>query len=192
LKLRLVVCLMGLFSFGAAASYAQGVPTLEVALNYAHVSVTPTNSQIGNFAMSGADGQVAYNFNKWISGVADASYVTMKSTASSGEIGLTIHGTEIAYLAGPRVSYRHFQRFTPFAQILVGMFHDTPTTFQDLDKSQFKLGYSAGGGVDIRIKPHIAIRPVGIDVMRTQFAELGSTRQVQTNFRYTAGVVFRF
>jgi opacity protein-like surface antigen len=192
LKLRFAVYLVALLCFGAGISRAQRVPTLEIALDYSHMSVSPTSSLIGNFSMNGASGQIAYNFNKWISAVGDAGYYTMNPTASSATIGLTIHGTEISYLLGPRVAYRHWARFTPFAQILVGMVHDTPSTLDDPFKSQFKLGYDGGAGIDVRVTPHIAIRPVAIDVMRTQFAELGSFRQVQTNLRYSAGVVFRF
>lgn len=196
MKLRLAVCLVGLLFFAAAESQAQSVPTLEVALNYSHVSVTPTNSQIGNFSMNGASGQVAYNFNKWISAVADAGYYTHATEASTGEIGLLLHPTEISYSVGPRISYRHFQRFTPFGQILVGVAHDTGggnvNTLADNIKSQTKLAYAAGGGIDVKVKSFLAVRPIALDVQRTQFAELGTTRQVQTNLRVSVGVVLLF
>lgn len=196
MKLRLAVCLVGLLLFGAAESHAQSVPTLEVALNYSHVSVTPTNSQIGNFSMNGASGQVAYNVNKWISGVADVGFYTHATMASTGEIGLLLHPTEISYTLGPRVSYRHFQRFTPFGQILIGVVHATGggnvNTFDDNVKSQTKLAYAAGGGIDVKVKSYLAVRPVAIDVQRTQFAELGTTRQVQTNLRISVGLVLLF
>jgi len=196
LKLRLAVCLAGLLSFSAAASYAQSVPTLEVALNYSHVSVTPTNSQIGNFSMQGGSGQVAYNFDKWFSAVADVGFYTHATMASTGEIGLLLHPTEISYTAGPRISYRHFQRFTPFGQILIGVVHATGggnvSTFDDNVKSQTKLAYAAGGGIDVKVKSYLAVRPIAIDVQRTQFAELGTTRQIQTNLRVSVGVVLLF
>lgn len=191
MKLRFMIYLLALLCFSAGVSRAQGVPTLEVALNYSHMSVSPTSPLLGNFSLNGASGQIAYNFNKWVSAVGDVGYYSMKPTPSTATIGLTIHGTEISYLLGPRLTYRHLGRFTPYGQILIGMFHDTPTTFA-ATKSEFKLGFSAGGGIDVRIKPHIAIRPVAIDIMRTQFAEEGSTRQIQNNIRYSAGVVFRF
>jgi opacity protein-like surface antigen len=142
--------------------------------------------------MNGGSGQISYNVNKWVSAVGDVGYYTMNPTPSKGLIGLTIHGTEVNYLLGPRLSYRHFQRFTPYAQILIGMFHDTETTFDDPFKSEFKLGYTAGGGVDFKIKSYLAFRPVAIDIQRTQFAEQGSFRQIQTNIRYSAGFVLRF
>jgi hypothetical protein len=53
---------------------AQETPALELSINYSHVGVTSTNAGLGSFSMNGASGQVAYNFTKWISGVADVGY----------------------------------------------------------------------------------------------------------------------
>jgi hypothetical protein len=181
--------LLALFWFGAGVIHAQAVPTLEVAVSFSHMSVSPTSTGLGNFSLNGGSGQVAYNFSKWISAVADVGYYTM-NTQPSNTIGLTIKGTEISYLLGPRISYRR-GRYSPFAQVLVGMFHDTPTTLAGT-KAQTKLGGGVGGGLDVRIKSYLAVRPIEVDVMRTQFAELGSVRQVQNNIRYSAGLVFRF
>lgn len=192
MKLRFMIYLLALLFIGAGVSRAQGVPTLEFAVNYSHLSVSPTSTLLGTFAMNGGSAQIAYNFNKWFSAVGDAGYYTMKPTPSTGTIGLTIHGTEISYLAGPRATYRHLGRFSVFGQILIGMVHDTPTTLDDPFKSQFKLGYDGGAGIDVRVTPHIAVRPVAIDYFRTQFAEVGTTREIQSNFRYSAGVVLRF
>ena len=38
------------------------------------MSVSPTSTQIGTFGMNGGSGQVAYNFNKWLSAVGDVGY----------------------------------------------------------------------------------------------------------------------
>ena len=140
MKLRFAVYLLALLCFGAGVSRAQRVPTLELALNYSHYSVSPTSSLLGSFSMNGASGQIAYNVNKWISAVGDVGYYTMNPRPSTGTIGLTIHGTEISYLLGPRVTYRHLGRFTPFGQILVGMVHDTPSTFSATRSEERRVG----------------------------------------------------
>jgi peptidoglycan-associated lipoprotein len=57
-----------------------------------------------------------------------------------------------------------------------------------------------GGGVDIGITDHIAIRAAQIDYVRTQFSTTdalttglsSSTNGGQNSFRYAAGIVFRF
>lgn len=57
-----------------------------------------------------------------------------------------------------------------------------------------------GGGVDLGVSPHIAIRPAQVDYLYTRFnsvdAVLGglstSTAGHQNSFRYSAGIVFRF
>jgi hypothetical protein len=47
-----------------------------------------------------------------------------------------------------------------------------------------------GGGVDLRLSPHFAIRPLQADWLRTQFPN-GATN-VQNDLRLGAEIVFRF
>jgi hypothetical protein len=49
---------------------------------------------------------------------------------------------------------------------------------------------TAGGGVDVKVSPHFAIRPIQAKYFLTQFSNNTTTRQ--NNFRYSAGVVFQF
>ena len=57
-----------------------------------------------------------------------------------------------------------------------------------------------GGGVDIGLTRHLAIRAVQVDYIRTQFNSIdalttglsSSLGNRQNNFRYSTGIVFRF
>jgi hypothetical protein len=57
-----------------------------------------------------------------------------------------------------------------------------------------------GGGIDIPVSRHFAIRAAQVDFVRTQFSSLdalstglsSSTNGGQNSFRYSGGVVFRF
>jgi len=49
---------------------------------------------------------------------------------------------------------------------------------------------TAGGGVDFQISEHLAIRPVQAEYLLTKFMDGASNRQ--NNFRYSAGIIFRF
>jgi hypothetical protein len=49
---------------------------------------------------------------------------------------------------------------------------------------------AAGGGVEYKISEHFEIRPVQAEYLLTKFADGASNRQ--NNFRYGAGIVFRF
>jgi hypothetical protein len=49
---------------------------------------------------------------------------------------------------------------------------------------------TAGGGVDFKISQHFAVGPVQVEYFLTKFTDGGSNKQ--NNFRYSAGIVFRF
>jgi hypothetical protein len=57
-----------------------------------------------------------------------------------------------------------------------------------------------GGGVDIGVSRHLAIRAIQVDYLRTQFNAADalatgfstSLNNYQNSFRYSAGIVFRF
>jgi hypothetical protein len=50
-----------------------------------------------------------------------------------------------------------------------------------------------GGGVDIKVTSHLAIRPIEVDYYLTRFINNFTTgNNNQNNFRYQAGLVFEF
>jgi opacity protein-like surface antigen len=56
--------------------------------------------------------------------------------------------------------------------------------------SQNNFAAAIGGGVDIAVTNHIAIKPIQVEYVMTQVSP-GSVSYVQNNLRYSAGVVFR-
>jgi len=53
--------------------------------------------------------------------------------------------------------------------------------------------FVVGGGFDIPVSKSFAIRPVQFDYVLTRFGnQLGGGNNSQHNFRYQAGIVFRF
>jgi hypothetical protein len=89
-------------------------------------------------------------------------------------------GNLVSYLFGPRVSFRRDSRITPFAQVLFGGAYDTTS-------GQTALAMTAGGGFDLKIAPHVAIRLGQGEYFMTRFG--GST---QNNVRISTGLVFQF
>jgi len=50
-----------------------------------------------------------------------------------------------------------------------------------------------GGGLDIKVTSHLAIRPIEADYFLTRFINnLTTGNNNQNNFRYQAGLVFEF
>jgi hypothetical protein len=54
-------------------------------------------------------------------------------------------------------------------------------------------GFAAafGGGLDIRVTDHVAVKPFQIEYLMTQVPNIWSPNNTQNNIRYSAGVVFR-
>jgi hypothetical protein len=90
----------------AAVAAAQSeVPRSEVFPGYTYVRANQFNQNtglgqaIGGFDMSGGSGQFIYNFNKWISAVADAGAVHKPNVGV-----INVENTTAFTLFGPRVS----------------------------------------------------------------------------------------
>ena len=188
MKLRVVVSLLGLASLFAVTAQAQeGRKTIDVFAGYSYVRANPSTSSSNNFSLNGGSASVAYNFNNWLSAVADfGGYHTTNAFANG------VDSTLSTYLFGPRVSYRHFGRVTPFGEVLFGDAHAGAGLFNTTN-SQNAFAMAVGGGVDYRVSPRFSIRPLKVDYLLTRFNELTpNNRQDQNNLRVSTGIVFRF
>jgi hypothetical protein len=56
--------------------------------------------------------------------------------------------------------------------------------------SKTAFGSTAGGGIDVTLSRHVAVRPVQAEYFLTKFPDGANNRQ--NNFRYSAGFTFRF
>jgi opacity protein-like surface antigen len=110
----------------------------------------------GGINQNGVSGSVAYNPNRWLGLVGDFGGYH----ASPGGVSLNTY----TYLFGPRLSWRNFTNITPFAQGLLG---GSRITVGSGGGSTNQFAYSFGGGVDLKVLPHLALRPqvdyVGLD-----------------------------
>jgi hypothetical protein len=55
--------------------------------------------------------------------------------------------------------------------------------------SKTHFGSTAGGGIDVTLSRHVAVRPVQAEYFLTKFPDGANNRQ--DNFRYSAGFTFR-
>lgn len=187
--MKRIVCLLGLvLLFGAAAS-AQDVPKAEGFLGYSYVRVRP-GSGISGLNLNGGSGQFSYNATNSFSIVADFGGYKFNQTLTTPGGPVTVNGNVFSYLFGPRYTYRG-GRVEPFAQVLFGGARASAGAL-GVSGSDTGFALTAGGGVDIKVSDHFAIRPVQAEYFLTRFgSSLGAT-QSQHNFRYSGGVVFRF
>jgi opacity protein-like surface antigen len=98
-----------------------------------------------------------------------------------------INGTLSTYLFGPRVSYRHFGRITPFGEVLFGVAH-AGVSIVGLGNSDNTFAMSLGGGVDYKLTNRFAIRPIKVDYLMTRFSETGTGGNTQNNLRVSTGI----
>ncbi len=102
----------------------------------------------------------------------------------SGNYG-TIFGEDVKvhqFLFGPRVSFRNDKTVVPFVQ---GLFGATHGSIGGSGESHF--GTAFGGGVDVKVSKHVAVRVAKFDYNWVRYHE-----RSLNNFRFASGLVFRF
>jgi outer membrane protein OmpA-like peptidoglycan-associated protein/opacity protein-like surface antigen len=105
---------------------------------------------------------VTYDFNRWFGLTLDTS-----THWGSGEGGLQkrIDDAALSTLSiGPKITFRS-HRFAPFVEALVGDHRLMPDAFHDIDK----LGFLLGGGLDINLYEHVALRLFRVDYAMSSY-----------------------
>ena len=189
--MKRIVCLLGLVLLASLTAAAQDVPKAEGFLGYSYVRVNP-GSGISGLNLNGGSGQFSYNVTNSISLVADLGGYRVHeniATSPSGPV-IPLRGSVFSYLFGPRFTVRH-DRVEPFAQVLFGGARASASAL-GTSGSDNGFAMAVGGGVDFKVNDFFAVRPVQAEYLLTRLgSSLGGT-QSQHNFRYSAGVVFRF
>jgi hypothetical protein len=155
------------------SSLAQDTPTADVAVGYSFIEVP----QGFTFMMHGGSGSAAWNANNWLGVVGDFGVYH----ANPG-VSLTVE----TYTVGPRFSYRQWDRFVPFAQVLAGGQHASAVTTGFTDASN-AFAIAAGAGADIGLDRggRFALRP---QMEYFGFRAKGATT---TTARLSLGLVIR-
>jgi hypothetical protein len=136
---RLLFLSMGLFLL-AIPSRAQSSADASIGYSYFRLGGS------GGINQNGVSGSLAYNPIPYLGIVGDFGGYH----ASPGGVSLNTY----TFLFGPRINFRNPTKITPFAQFLAGAAHLTAGGGSSTDFS-----YSVGGGVDLRVLPHLSVRP---------------------------------
>jgi hypothetical protein len=115
-------------------------------------------------------------------GVGSVAFGVVPHVAIVGEFaGYSGSGaTAFTYLVGPKVSFK-IGPIVPFGQVTFGGVHASGGGTSD---NSFAAAY--GGGVDLKVTHHFAVRLGQFEDLYTQLGG-GS----QNSFRYSGGVVFK-
>ena len=161
---------------------------MEFGVDYNYIRTNAPPGGCGCFSMEGGDTWLAFNFAKSFAAVAQGGVAT-----ASGIGGIGANLTLVTYEFGPRYSLRLSNRIVPFGQALFGGVHASgslaPGT-PGIAGSPNVFALSAGGGLDIRLNRHFAVRAAEVDYFLTRF-DNGANNQ-QNNLRLAAGVIVRF
>lgn len=124
---------------------------------------------------NGVSGSLAYNAKEWLGVVGDFGGYH----ASPGGVSLNTY----TFLFGPRINLRNPTKFTPFVQGLLG---GSRITVGSGGGSSNQFAFSFGGGVDVGLLPHLALRP------QVDYVGLHNSGQTANCTRISAGLVVHF
>ena len=164
----------------------------------------------GGNSSNGWDGQATFNFNRYLGVTADigGNYHTRTSVSLLPGVSASTNQTLYTFLFGPTVT-ANFGKSAVFGHALFGAARASSGAGISIpivggvstgltNATAFAMAF--GGGVDISVSRHVAIRAVQVDYIHTRFNSLdalstglsSSTGGGQNTLRYSGGIVFRF
>ena len=172
---------------GALPAAAQETPKVEVSVNYSFIRARLVSPGGCCFNMHGGSFSVAANLNHWVALVGDFGAYRAKNLQSSG---FDLHVA--TYMFGPRFSIRRHEPLTLFGQALFGGGYAGGSLYSGGSPfgPQNSFSMAIGGGLDVRLHKHVAVRVVQAEWLFTKFANGVNNRQ--NNLRLSGGIVVRF
>jgi hypothetical protein len=158
---------------------------------------------------NGWDAQGTYNFTRHFGLTADISGNNRNLTSLTFlGFGPSVNQHLYTYLFGPTAT-AYFGKSSVFAHALFGAAHSTLGAGISIPivggistgvTSANAFAMEFGGGLDLGLSKHFAIRVAQVDYLRTQFnsadaLSTGLTSSLgnrQNSFRYQGGIIFRF
>ena len=167
----------GYFSMGAHEEN-----TWNVAVGYQYNRESLLGS---SFNTNGLNISAAHFFDRWFAIEAQLGSGLSGNTGQSSSLpNLTVKSLFAG--AGPRVAYRTHSRYEPWAHLLVGLDHYRFTQSGGSLGSNSSVAGMGGGGMDVYLNPHLALRG-GADVVVSEFFSTN-----QRSLQIVGGVVLGF
>ena len=185
-------------------------PREEIFLGYNFAKFNPNSDVIPSFNANGGSGQFQYNFNRYLGLAIDVGAVN-KGVLNGFDVDTTV----MNFVAGPRVTFHNRSRFVPFVEALFGGAYATmstnltalpavssvlppglvlppelPVTVR-LRASRTGFAMLAGGGLDLKLNRHVALRLFEADYYLARIPDVFTGNATnRNNFRYAGGVNF--
>jgi outer membrane protein OmpA-like peptidoglycan-associated protein len=139
------------------------------------LGVSPVSSRL-EANPRGVGASLTYDFNRWFGLTGDIS-----GHWGSGETGLNSRIDDAGFYnlsLGPKITFRG-AHFSPFLEALVGDHRLEPDAFHDIDR----LGFMIGGGLDVNVTRHFALRLLRADYLMSSYRYGPSTTTPTTDLR---------
>src|SRR6185312_962582 len=176
-------------STAIAQQPVKATPRFEAAVTY---DLSGANLTTGSsFWMQGGSASLAGNITHHFSAVADLSGLHSGSI-SGAQVPLSL----VTVVFGPRYRWNAPSKvhdFSIFGQALVGEAHGFNSIFPatgGANASASSVAFELGGGINLGLKRHVALRLLQADWLRTSLPN--ATTNVQNNLLLNAGVGLRF
>lgn len=197
--MKKTILLFAIVMLGLTA-WAQDVPKVEIPLGFSLINAHPNLDPITSFNVYGGGGQIDFNFGSVFGVKADFMGYTNSGSVNRqlmqhGFVG-NAGGNLFTYMFGPQIK-KHTGVFQPFGEFLVGAAHTN--TYANILFDEGKIlqpsnnnnafAMAVGGGIDLQVSKHLAIRPVEVDYLLTRFGARNYSAS-QNNFRYFGGLNF--
>jgi len=166
------------------------VPRYEISGMYDYMNFAP-GDPFTNFNSHGGRGSFTYNASKWLGLTGEfGGYRFERNLFPLTGSSAPVSGGFLTYLFGPRLNWRKFDYFVPFAEFLVGGASGGTELIGTTNQSAFAT--AAGGGVDMVLTKNLAWRVAQLDYLMTSFSgpAVAATAR-QNNFRAGTGLVLR-
>jgi len=181
-KIALLLSLSLMFGFSAAAQDSKA----DAYLGYQYTRQSYTAGT--TFNLNGGVGQIVVYPTSWLGIVGEVSGSTVGNITGFNGNG----GALYSYMGGARIAFRHGP-LQPYVQGLFGV-AQLDSTLQTRLGSASSTAYAMGlgGGMDLKVAHHFAVRLIQGDYFLTRFTNPLNARFSQNNFRLSSGLVFRF
>lgn len=192
------------FAAPSAGTTKPEFPRVEWFVGYSYLRAVPFDSANRFVWLNGGSTSVAFNLNRYVGLVGDFGAYRNSEIKFTGAYTSTVNVDNpnlgaYSYLFGPRISFRNHERVTPFVQALFGEVHANQVSLNGctfsctLLPSQNTFAMTSGGGLDILVRRHIAIRAIQAEYLMTRFDSYTTgASATQNDMRLSSGVVFRF
>ena len=194
-ELRMAKMALAMAALGSSAALAQvqaagkdaTVPRFDVSVGFDYIRANAPPAICNCFGLDGGYISGGMHITDWLSLEGEFTGTHASDISVLGQ-DLTL----MTYTVGPKVTYRH-HRLMPYGEFLVGGAHGGDSYFPSSlasAASATSFAFSTGGGLDVDLTRHFAIRAFDAQYLKTSLPN--GADNAQNQLMLSAGLVIKF